>query len=115
MCTPRCCRAGGGLPRSSARCSEAVPITPGTTAGGLSAELAGLGARLIVAALDGVAGGTLVPRPQPREGVTYAHKIGRDDGRLDWRRPAATLERQVKALDPWPGAFFEGPGFRTAG
>ena len=104
-----------GLDTGPILLQEAVPITPGTTAGGLSAELAGLGARLIVAALDGVAGGTLVPRPQPREGVTYAHKIGREDGRLDWRRPAATLERQVKALDPWPGAFFEGPGFRTAG
>jgi len=104
-----------GLDTGPILLQEAVPIRPGTTAGGLSAELAVLGARLIVAALDGVAGGTLVPRPQPREGVTYAHKIGREDGRLDWRRPAATLERQVRALDPWPGAFFEGPGFRAAG
>ena len=104
-----------GLDTGPILLQEAVPITPGTTAGSLSAELAVLGARLIVAALDGVAGGTLAPRPQPREGVTYAHKISREDGRLDWRRPAATLERQVHALDPWPGAFFEDHGLKAAG
>jgi len=94
---------------------EALPITPGTTAADLSGELAVLGARLIVTALDGVARGTLTARPQPQEGVTYAHKIRREDGRLDWRLPAAVLTRQVRALDPWPGAFFEGPRLRGEG
>ena len=84
---------------------QAVLIAPGTTAAGLSSELAVLGSRLVLAALDGVADGTLVPQPQPQEGVTYARKIEREDGRLDWRQTAASLERQVRALDPWPGAI----------
>jgi methionyl-tRNA formyltransferase len=91
---------------------QALAIPPGATAAGLSAELAALGARLIVKALEGVAAGTVVRRPQPQEGLTYARKIGREDGRLDWRLPAAVLERQLRALDPWPGVFFETAGER---
>jgi methionyl-tRNA formyltransferase len=94
---------------------EAVPIAPGTTAAGLSTELAQLGARLIVDALDGIAEGSLMPRPQPQAGVTYARKIGREDGRLDWRLSAAALEGRVRALDPWPGAFFETPRVKDEG
>src|SRR5207245_2543365 len=59
------------------------------------------------AALDGVAAGQLTPRPQPQAGVTYAHKIAREEGRLDWHLPSTDLERRVRALDPWPGAFFD--------
>ncbi len=94
---------------------QAVPIAPGGTAAELSETLAALGARLIVDALDGVARGALVARPQPQEGVTYARKISREDGRLDWRLTAAVLGRRVRALDPWPGAFFEGPRIRDGG
>ena len=94
---------------------QALPIAPGVSAAELSEALAALGARLIVEALDGVARGTLATRPQPQEGVTYARKINREDGRLDWRLPAAVLGRRVRALDPWPGAFFEGPRIRDGG
>jgi methionyl-tRNA formyltransferase len=45
--------------------------------------------------------------PQPAEGVTYAAKLERGEGLLDWREPAATLERKVRALTPWPGVWFE--------
>ncbi len=44
---------------------------------------------------------------QPAEGVTYAHKLGKEEGALDWRRPAAELERKVRAFHPWPGTWFE--------
>jgi methionyl-tRNA formyltransferase len=98
-----------GLDTGPILLQRAVPIAPDMRAAGLSAELAALGGRLILEALAGVQGGTLAPRPQPQDGLTYAHKISREDGRLDWRLPAAVLERQVRALDPWPGAFFEGP------
>jgi methionyl-tRNA formyltransferase len=98
-----------GLDTGPILVQQALPIPPGATAAGLSAELAALGARLVLQALDAIAAGTLAPRPQLQEGVIYAHKIGREDGRLDWRLAAAVLERQVRALDPWPGAFFEGP------
>ena len=94
---------------------QVLPIAPGVGAAELSEALAALGARLIVEAIDGVACGTLAARPQPQEGVTYAHKINREDGRLDWRLPAAVLGRRVRALDPWPGAFFEGPRIREGG
>src|ERR1700730_11516358 len=74
-----------GLDTGPILLQKAVPITPGTTAGDLSGELAALGARLIVEGLDEVARGTLAARPQPQEGVTYARKISRADGRLEWR------------------------------
>src|SRR5205807_2358527 len=92
---------------------QAVPIGPKMTAGKLSDRLAGLGARLILDALDGVGRGTLAPRPQPGDGVTYAAKLRREEAWLDWRRPAAALERQVRAFDPWPGAYFLGRGERV--
>jgi len=104
-----------GLDTGPMLLQQAVPIRPETGAQELSAELAEVGARLIVTALDGVADGSLVPTPQPQEGVTYARKIRREDGRLDWRLTAEALERQVRALYPWPGAFFEGPAHRGAG
>jgi methionyl-tRNA formyltransferase len=86
---------------------EAVPIGSEVTTASLSAELATLGGRLMLAALDGISEGRMASRPQPQEGVTYAHKIGREEGRLDWRMPSIVLERRVRALDPSPGAFFE--------
>jgi methionyl-tRNA formyltransferase len=101
-----------GLDTGATLLCEAVPIGPKTTAGELYNRLAVLGARLIVEALDGVAGGALMPRPQPVDGVTYAAKLRREEAWLDWRQPAAALERQVRAFDPWPGAFFEARGER---
>ena len=86
---------------------EALPIGSDATATTLSTELAVLGGRLMLAALDGVAEGALKPRAQPEEGVTYAQKLRREEGRLDWRLPSTDLERRVRALDPWPGAFFD--------
>ena len=104
-----------GLDTGPILMQQAMSILPGATAAGLSAELAVLGGELILAALEGIADGTLVPRPQPQHGVTYARKIEREDGRLDWRQTAASLERQVRALDPWPGVYFDTPGRRGAG
>ena len=91
---------------------EAVPIEAETTAADLHDTLAVLGARLIVEALEGLAAGILTPRPQPETGVTYAAKLTKADGRLDWRRPAEELARQVRALAPWPGATIEAGGER---
>jgi len=102
-----------GLDTGAILLSERSAIEAGDTGAALSARLAGLGASLLVAALDGVAAGWLTPRTQPAEGITYAPKLSREDGRLDWRRPAAELERQVRALDPWPGAWFELAGQRV--
>ncbi|AWK86483.1 methionyl-tRNA formyltransferase [Azospirillum thermophilum] len=98
-----------GLDTGAMLLKGAVPITAETTASTLHDALAALGARLIVAALDGLAAGTLAAEPQPEEGVTYAAKLTRDDGRLDWSREAAHVERQVRALTPWPGCWFDAP------
>ena len=87
--------------------ADSVPITPETTAQSLHDELSQLGARLMVATLQAAAEGTLAPRPQPQEGVTYAGKLTAAEGRLHWSRPASELERQVRAFTPRPGAWFE--------
>ena len=82
----------------------ATPIAPQETAGALHDRLAELGASRIVATLDALAEGRVRPRPQPVEGVTYARKLSKEEARLDWRRPAIELERQVRAFNPWPVA-----------
>ena len=84
-----------------------LPITDTTTAGGLHDDLSALGAKLIVMALEGLEAGTLQATPQPDDGVTYAAKLGKAEGRLDWTKPAAELARTVRAFDPWPGTWFE--------
>jgi methionyl-tRNA formyltransferase len=90
----------------------AVPLDGATTATTLHETLAALGARLIVLALAGLAAGEIVAVPQPEAGVTYAAKLTREEARIDWRRPAAELERAVRALNPWPGPWFELGGER---
>jgi methionyl-tRNA formyltransferase len=89
-----------------------TPIGAEDSAQTLHDRLAQIGATEIVAALRDAEAGTASPRPQPADGVTYAAKLSREDGRLDWTRPAAALERQVRAFDPWPGAWFEHGGER---
>jgi methionyl-tRNA formyltransferase len=101
-----------GLDTGPILLQQAMPIGPHTTSGELSERLAALGARLILDALDRLARGTLAGRPQPEAGVTYAAKLHRTEARLDWRLPASDLERQVRAFDPWPGAWFERRGER---
>ena len=80
----------------------AIPIGPATTLPELHDALASLGARLIVETLAAIPPAV----PQPADGVTYAGKLGKADGAIDWTRPAALIERQVRALNPWPGTFF---------
>jgi methionyl-tRNA formyltransferase len=72
------------------------------TGGSLRATLATLGGAALLEALAGLAAGTLAPQPQPHEGVTYAAKVEKSEARIDWSRDAASIERQVRAFDPWP-------------
>lgn len=101
-----------GLDTGPILLQRSIPITPTMTAAELHDRLAELGARLLIDALSGLAAKRLVARPQPDRGATYAPKLTREEGRLDWRRPAVELERQVRALSPWPGAFAEVPHAR---
>jgi len=81
------------------------PIRPDDTTASLSARLAQKGADLLLEVLPSYLSGDLVPRPQPEEGVTYCRPLKKEDGRLDWTRPAVELERRVRAMIPWPGPF----------
>ena len=94
-----------GLDTGAMLLRQSLPISPEDTGGSLHDALADLGAGMMVEALAGLEAGTLAAAPQPAEGVTYAAKLTRDESRLDWRRPAVELERQLRAFDPWPGAF----------
>ncbi|MDR5876693.1 methionyl-tRNA formyltransferase [Caballeronia sp. LZ032] len=80
-------------------------ILPDDSTASLHDRLAQMGAELIVAALrDLERDGALPSTPQPEEGVTYAEKIAKNEAALDWRRSATELGRQIRALDPFPGA-----------
>ncbi|MFQ5785992.1 MAG: methionyl-tRNA formyltransferase [Alphaproteobacteria bacterium] len=85
---------------------ERVAVPAGATAGSLHDRLAELGGRLVVVALARFASGAVEPTPQPATGVTYAAKLDKAEGRLDWRRPAVELDRLVRAFSPQPGARF---------
>lgn len=94
-----------GLDTGAIVSSEATAIAPEDNAETLHDRLARLGAKLLVKTIPEYAAGRLPLRPQPAEGVSYARKIRKEDGRIDWRRPARELWHQVRALVPWPGAF----------
>lgn len=94
-----------GLDDGPVLLSASLPIRPEDTTATLGPRLAELGAELLLAALPGWLAGTLRATPQDESRVTLAPPLEKEQGRLDWSRPAATLERQVRACDPWPGTF----------
>ncbi|MGL6110960.1 MAG: methionyl-tRNA formyltransferase [Rubrivivax sp.] len=85
---------------------EAIDIEPGDTSASLSQRLAHLGARLMVETLRDLANGCVARRPQPAQGVSYARKIDKAEAAIDWHASAVTIERRVRAFDPFPGAWF---------
>jgi methionyl-tRNA formyltransferase len=90
------------------------PIGPADTSGDLLTRLAVSGAGLLVDTLDGIEAGTLEAVPQLEDGVTVAPKITVEDGEIDWRRPTAELDRQIRGFAPAPGAWttFRGDRFK---
>jgi len=101
-----------GLDTGPVLACEKVAIGPRMTVSQLHDDLARIGAPLMVRAVHDYADGKIVPQPQPAAGVTYAAKLARDEGRLDWRQSASALDRMVRALNPGPGTFFELGGER---
>jgi methionyl-tRNA formyltransferase len=83
---------------------ERIPIAADDTTGTLHDKLALLGGRLIVEALELAACGGLVPVKQPEAGVTYAHKIDKSEGAIEWGEAAEVIARRIRAFDPFPGA-----------
>ncbi len=107
-------RMDAGLDTGPILLAEPVPIGPRTTAGELHDELARRGATLLLDALDQYARGRIAPKPQPESGVTYAKKLRREEGALDWRRPAIELDRLVRALNPRLPTWFMHGGERIS-
>jgi methionyl-tRNA formyltransferase len=93
-----------GLDTGDMLLAEPTAIVADDTTASLHDRLAALGGRLIVEALELAACGSLVHTPQPSEGITYAHKIDKAEAAIDWRQAAATIERRLRAFDPFPGA-----------
>lgn len=101
-----------GLDTGPVRTWLSTPISkfPIDTAGNLTEELAAIGAHLMVQVLSDL--NAYPPVPQPAEGVTYATKIDKAEARIDFSKSAEFIERQVRAFNPMPGAFFEYEGER---
>ena len=102
-------RVTEGLDEGPVLLSETVRIGPLDTAGSLQERLASVGAHLLPRALGAVARGQAQETPQAAEGATYAKKIKPAEARIDWTRPAAELDRHIRGLSPFPGAWFEAP------
>lgn len=85
--------------------SEVLTIDASDTTGTLTVKLATSGASLLMQVLDSLEAGSAVFAPQDESQATYAKKLKKEDGAIDWYRPAGELERFIRAMDPWPGAF----------
>ena len=98
-----------GLDEGPVLLSESLRIDALETAGTLHDRLAELGARMVVQAVDGLERGALTPAPQPEDGVTYAKKIRPKEARIDWTKPSEEVDRRIRGLSPFPGAWFMAP------
>ncbi len=96
-----------GLDTGPVALEESISITPEMTAGDLHDALMPLGADLMIRALAALERGSLALTPQPVEGVTYASKIDKTEARIDWSKPAAEIDRTIRGLSPFPGAWAE--------
>ncbi|MCV2889373.1 methionyl-tRNA formyltransferase [Ruegeria aquimaris] len=100
-----------GLDTGPVLLRAATPIAGEETTGALHDRLSMMGADLIVEALARLP--ELTPEPQPEDGVTYAAKIDKAEARVDWTRPAVEIDRQIRGLSPFPGAWTEIAGERV--
>jgi len=99
-----------GLDTGDILAQATTPIHPEDNSETLHDRLARMGAELLMRTLPDYVAGKLLARPQPVEGASYAPKIKKQDGRLDWTQPARALWNRVRGLVPWPGAFSYLPG-----
>ena len=85
--------------------TAAIPVASDDTAGSLTDKLARLGAELLVSILPRYLAGEIVPQPQPAAGATYAPRLEKEAGEIDWHAAAVSIERAVRAYRPWPSAY----------
>jgi methionyl-tRNA formyltransferase len=99
-----------GLDTGPVLMRRATPIGPEETTNDLQDRLSAMGAELIVEALAALP--SLTPVRQGDEGITYAHKIDKSEARIDWAKPATEVDRQIRGLSPFPGAWCDAGGER---
>ncbi len=94
-----------GLDEGPVLARQAIPIGPEDTGATLHDRLSEIGAPLMLGTVDALAAGPVRETPQPEDGVTYAAKIDKAEARVDWSRPAAEVDRLIRGLSPFPGAW----------
>ena len=99
-----------GLDTGPMLAKRSIRLKPDDTAGSVTETLSHLGADLLIETLPDYVSGKIVPQPQPEEGATYAPMLKKEEGKLDFTRDVIELERQVRAFNPWPGAFMDFDG-----
>ncbi|HZJ22237.1 MAG TPA: methionyl-tRNA formyltransferase [Anaerolineales bacterium] len=99
-----------GLDTGPMLAKRSLRLSADDTAGSVTEALSNLGADLLIETLPEYLSGNIMPQPQPEEGATYAPMLKKEDGRLDFTRGVKELERQVRAFNPWPGAFMDYEG-----
>lgn len=82
-----------------------VPVAEDETAASLEAKLVPVGAELLLETIAGIKDGSITAKEQDESQATYASMLKREDGAIDWRRPAVEIERRIRAFNPWPSAF----------
>jgi len=99
-----------GLDTGPMLAKRSMRLSADDTAGSVTEALSHLGANLLIETLPDYLSGNITPQPQSEEGVTYAPMLKKEEGRLDFTRAAIALERQIRAFNPWPGAFMDFEG-----
>ena len=89
---------------------ETCPITSADTSGSVYEKLQELGPPALVSAVEQIAAGTLAAVPQDDELATYAHKLTKDEAKIDWQEPAQVIERKIRGYQPWPVAHTQFAG-----
>jgi methionyl-tRNA formyltransferase len=84
---------------------QSIPIAVDDTAGSLEEKLSRSGAPLVIDTIQGLRSGTIEPRKQDDDRATYARRIKKAHGRIDWSKPAADVDRRIRAMTPWPSSF----------
>jgi len=98
-------KMAAGMDMGDILSQSATPIDPDETAAALYQRLAAMGGALLTATLPAYAAGEITPRQQDKAAATYARKVTKEDGRLDWSLSALELRNRIRAFTPWPGAF----------
>ena len=96
-----------GLDTGPMLAKRSIRIKPDDTAGSVFETLSTLGADLLIETLPGYLTGEITPQPQPEKGETYAPMLKKEEGRLDFTQDVYSLERRVRAFNPWPGTFMD--------